>query len=60
MDTRASTMPLTTHGKELRGAMRTLNREREVKAMPAVRLWPSSTNRPKVNRDMRMGVAAQK
>ncbi len=53
-------MPLTTQGKEFRGAMRTLNSAREVKTIVAVKLWPISRKSPNVKRDMRIGVAAQK
>ena len=59
-DTNASTMPLTTHGKEFKGAMSTLKSAKDVKTMVAFSSWPSRTNKPNVNSDIRIGVVAQR
>lgn len=59
-DTRASTQPLITQGKELRGAMSTLNSARDVKTTSAVSEWPMRMNMVKVRMDVSSEVAAQK
>ena len=53
-------MPLTTQGKEFKGAMRMLKSAKEVKTMVAVSSCPIKTKRENVRSDMIIGVVAQR